>query len=225
MGDVGMMQGGITSPATLPRRRGHNAGFTLLQILVVIAVVGLLTVLLSQGVRFGLVSWGRQLHDDDRKSELATVDHVLRELIGGMDPGGPPGDQVQIAGDVKSLRFTAKLPEAAQRRTRVRRANILIAMDDSNRLTLSYQPYFPSPIGPAVPARQSILLDGVEDLSISYWQPPGAGQSGAWRTMWNAREPPGLIRFRLVLARTPGMPQPIPWPDIVVAPMQARYMF
>ena len=222
MDEVCVRQGGITSPAPPRRRWKHHAGFTLLEILVAVSVVGLLTVLLSQGVQFALMSWGQQLRDDDRTSELEAVDHVLRELIGRMDPGGLPGDQVQIAGNVNSLRFTAKLPEGAQWRTPLRRAHILIAVDDSMRLTLSYQPYFPSPIGPAVPARQEILLDGVEGLSIAYWQPPDANQPGAWRTTWNARDPPGLIRFRLTLARTPGMPRPTPWPDIVVAPMQAR---
>jgi general secretion pathway protein J len=218
-------QGGTASLATPRWRRSRQAGFTLLESLVTIAIVGLLMVLLSQGVRFGLSSWGLRLHDDDRASKLEAVDHVLRELISRMDPGGTPGNPAPIAGAANNLRFTAKLPEGAQGLTPIRRAYILIAVDSSKRLTLSFQPYLPSPIGPTVPERRSILLEGVESVQFAYWQPTDAHQSGAWLATWNASDPPGLVRLRVILADMPGMPRSAPWPDIIVAPMRARWIF
>jgi prepilin-type N-terminal cleavage/methylation domain-containing protein len=39
---------------------GHPAGFTLLEILIALAILGFILLSLGQGLRFGLTAWGIQ---------------------------------------------------------------------------------------------------------------------------------------------------------------------
>ena len=75
----------------------QQAGFTLLELLVVVVVLGLLIVGLSQGVRAGLALWNAQSRRTDETSELDAAARVLRSLLSGItasptagfNPGAP----------------------------------------------------------------------------------------------------------------------------------------
>ena len=75
----------------LRRGRGKAAGFTLLEIVVALAVFGFLLVGLSQTVRFGLTAWRQDARLSDGKTDLEAVDRSLRTVIENLDPGEDAG--------------------------------------------------------------------------------------------------------------------------------------
>ncbi len=196
--------------------RPGEAGFTLLEILVALVVLGLVLVLLGQGVQFGLAAWRSQARIAAERGDLDTVDRTLRTLVARMDPGGQAAE-ARVQGDGRSLAFTTDLPLAAVQLA-TRHADVSLSVDGAHRLSLFWVTHFRNWLGPARVPAQATLAEGVDRLEISYWQPPFGGKPGGWLARWDGRgDPPALIRFRLSFTDPRRH-----WPDIVTATMRTR---
>ncbi len=191
--------------------RQADAGFTLLEILVVLVVFGFLLVSLSQTVRFGVTAWRYQSRVSDGKTDLEAVDRSLRLIIQNLSPSDAP-DRPAIVGSAASLTgVTAlRLPGAGLAPVPIE-AGLAVS---GSRLVLRWHPYHHvTPLQPAPPPRETELIDGVAGLGIAYWQP-----SGAWTSTWDQPDLPLLIRIRLTFRDE----STAHWPDIIVAPRLSR---
>lgn len=184
----------------------REGGFTLLELLVALVVLGFILAGLSQGAQFGLLAAGSQTRTVAERGELDAVDRAVRHLIQEMDPGragAPPG----LRGTASSLAFTSALPTASA--LPVRQAAIVLAAE-GGRLVLRATPRFPG-VGASM---ETELLRDVERLEASYWS---RGAQPRWVSSWAERDLPALVRLRLVFP--PGDRRR--WPDIVAAPMRS----
>jgi general secretion pathway protein J len=84
------------------------AGFTLLELIVALAIMGLVMVGVVQGVRFGIAGWQAQARHIDSYAELDGVDRVMRELLTGIIVT----DTTSFSGAKDRLSFTGRLPNA-----------------------------------------------------------------------------------------------------------------
>ncbi len=185
-----------------------DRGFTLLEVLVALVVLGFLMVGLSQGVRFGLTAWGAQARMIDAGGDLDAVDRTLRGLIARIDPG-TRADPPMIAGDPTRFTFSSVLPEALG----AREADLLVAMNPDHRLLLRWTPHLHAKRTRPPPAPQTEeLLRGIAGLEFAY------RGSGGWVRSWNAADLPALVRIRVVFPAG----DPRHWPDIVAAPLRSR---
>ena len=203
-------------------RNQRTAGFTLLEILVALTVMGFLLVTLSHGTRFGMRAWNTQTRAIDAQEELEAVDRTLRHLVAEIDTG-TTADAIPLMGEASRLAFVSRLPMAApgpqgtgrgDGQTGGHFAAIVLRVDASHRLEMLWRPYTRAVLfGPPPASRGDILLTGVERLEMSYWR-----REGGWSKSWSDRELPALIRFRLVFPSG----DPRRWPDVVVTPMRGR---
>jgi general secretion pathway protein J len=201
------------------RRAVGQAGFTLLEILITLAVLGLLMTMLLQGVRFGIAAWQVQARTLSARGDLDAAERMLRTLVAEANPGSLGGTPPLFKGLPYSVTFTTVLPEAVGA-VGPREADVTLAVDQAHRLVLLFLPHYRNRIGPSPPPQEVVLLTGVERMDIAYWQEAGFGQKAEWQTEWQRREMlPKLVRFHLVLAaRGRGYN-----PDIVVAPRRDRW--
>jgi general secretion pathway protein J len=186
-------------------------GFTLLEIMIALAVFGFLLAGLSQTVRFGLVAWQQDLRLSEEKVDLDGVDRTLRSVVENLAPQDDSG-QTSIEGTDSSFTGVTRLrvPGMGERPIPVD-AGLAVS---GHRLVLRWRPYrHVVPIGPAPAPAETELIGDVVRLGISYWRPPGI-----WVSRWHEPDLPLLIRFRLTFA---GSPAPR-WPDIIVAPILSR---
>jgi general secretion pathway protein J len=195
-------------------RRGES-GFTLLEVLVSLVVLALIVLGLSQGLRFGILAFQRQSGAIDRAADMDAVDRTLRGIIEQIDPGNAH-DAPEIQGSAHSVEFTSELPEGATAALPTRAAEIRIMVDRHHRLILRWAPYSHAiPIGPPPPSTDTVLLAGIDHITISYWARSGPPH---WLSAWSAPEVPALIRIGLSFP--PG--SRMEWPDIVAAPQRSR---
>lgn len=193
------------------RRPGqHESGFTLLEILVALAVLGFLVVGLTQGTRYGLRAWDRQARLVAERGDLDAVDRVLRRLVEQMDPGSPVSAPL-LRGTGRTLEFTTDLGPAAGP-LGAREADVRLSAEDG-RLVLRWRPHLHAVrLGPTPPPTVTEILRGVERLEIAY------RRDGAWRDAWDGARLPEAVRLRLVFPPADARR----WPGIVAVPMRAR---
>ena len=100
-------------------KRQRDAGFTLLELLVALVVLGFVLAGLSGGVRYGLRAADTQARTLAERSELDAVDRAVRRLIEQMDPG-TARDGTGMQGTAGRLVFVSELPVASGLATRAR---------------------------------------------------------------------------------------------------------
>lgn len=195
----------------------RDRGFTLLEVLVVVAIAGLLFVGLSQGTRVGLLAWAMQARRINTHGGMDEVDLALRRMIAQMDPGT---DAVQnpIIGNRSSVSFTTELPMTADA-LMTRRADVWLGVDGSHRLILRWTPHLHAkPLGPQPQPQTAVLLEGVDSLQISYWQPATTGQAAGWLQEWQRTDLPALLRLHLTFSGDGSRR----WPDIIASTERER---
>jgi general secretion pathway protein J len=191
-----------------------QSGFTLLETLVALVVLGMLISGLTQGLRIGVSAWQTQRQGIAARSDLHGTDALLRTLVTGMDPGGVSGEPSIIVGTAHSLAFTSTLPQAADG-SATREADLRLLVDDDHQLQLLWLTHVRNRIQPAPLPERATLLQQVDHLEIAYWKDARDG----WLSKWTGPMLPRLIRFRIAFS-DPGRRR---MPDIVVSPMRDRW--
>jgi general secretion pathway protein J len=179
-----------------PHRERGDAGFTLLEIIVAVVVLGFVLAGLVQGTRFGINAWDVQTRLTDNAAEMERVERVLRLIV---EQATPPmaADDKPFIGQEHRMVLVTRLPDQPPTEP-VRRAQIAVGVDDQHRLLLRWQPH-PNAVAikPLPPPSQIVLCEGVDHLDISYRQAVGDG--GRWKSSWDDNALPALVTMHIVL--------------------------
>lgn len=182
-------------------------GFTLLELLVAMALLALLAATLAGSLRFGARSWDAAAERGRSWSEVAAVQDVLRNTLGQAQPlppragkETPPG----FEGDAQGLRLIAPLGERFGPPGLYRLELRIVPSAAGLGLRLSWQ-LLEGEAGaggvPGVVGGERLLLDGFDRLAFAYrGAPPADGTPTPWRSAWSAAEPPPRL-LRLEGAR------------------------
>jgi general secretion pathway protein J len=195
-------------------RHGKQAGFTLLETLVALVVLGFLMTGLVQGLRLGVVAWQMQSRKLAEQGDADTSERTLRALIGRMDPGGFSPQKPTFAGNASGFGLTTSLPESAGALA-VRDADVTLSVSENHDMQLLWVPHYRNRIGQPPPPERVVLRHDVDHLELAYWR----GATPGWQPEWAERALPKLIRIRIVPTRAGGRLGP----DIVIAPMRERW--
>jgi general secretion pathway protein J len=175
-------------------RQTRASGFTLLELLVVITILGLILAALGNGVHFAGQAWQLQERRSARQGDLDAVQNLVRNLI---------ASGASFEGDATSLRFVSELPEALAR-------GGLYEVElhtTEDRLLLSWRPHFKGAQS-ATATTHTEIIKNVTAFEFTY-----SIQAGGWQhVLTAAMKRPALIRIGLRIGDRA-------WPLLVVAPM------
>lgn len=196
-------------PAGRPTASDH--GFTLIEVIVALVVLGFLLAGLAQATRFGITAWGLETRMADNAASLERMDRVLRRLI---EQACAPttADDKPFVGQEHRLVFMTMMPNEPQAQP-IRRAQVAIGVDDRHRLVLHWQPHPDAmTIGQAPKMQDVVLAEGMERIDLAYRQSTSDG--GKWSKTWNDAMLPSTVQIHFVLAD--GRHR---WPDMAVPTM------
>ena len=196
--------------------RDRQSGFTLLELLVALVVLGLLMVGLIQGVRAGLTLRQAQTQRLSRTAELDAAMRLLRGMLtrlpapsaGRQAVATSSGAEAGFKGAADRVRFTGFLPTGLGTTDRV---DITLYVQ-SQRLTLSWARHYHERRLRQPPApTTTIVLYGVSRLELSYWGSLTPNEPPGWQPRWENPAAPQLIRLRLSFVKG----DPRRWPDLI----------
>jgi general secretion pathway protein J len=185
----------------------RDTGFTLLELLVALVVLGLVLVGAVQGVRFGIVGWEGQSRQINATAEIDGVDRVLRDLFQGISVSGA----LSFDGRPDSVTFVGSLPRAVP--AQLRQAEMSLQVTADHRLVLRWRPHRHATELFTPPLQEIELARQVAGIEFAYW-PQSARTGQGWQTNLSGGVP-RLIRVHIFGERGDNRH----WPDMIAAPI------
>ena len=199
-----------------PRPTSCEGGFTLLEILVALLILGFLVVGLSASVHAGLALWRAERRQIAKTQELDATARVLRELLTGIPQVAPGGfaaganGRGGIRGTSHEFVFVGDMPTGIGT---TRRADTKLELL-GHRLALLWAPHEHEQVARPPRPHEEVLVRGVENLELGYWGSAAPLKPPTWLSRWRGPELPQLIRVRLIFKKG----DPRHWPDLIAAP-------
>jgi len=209
----------VTSNTPTKQRRLRNQeGFTLLEALVAVALLGLLSAALAGGLRFGVDAWARGSAHSDQLSRTTVVQGLLRRVVGEAYPyflsNDPTRPYVDFEGTSESLTLLASTPVVLGGVGRSRFRLSVAKHDGLSDLVMTSQAELAAADAPSTVEKKT-LLAGTASVEFAYF---GKGRSEAnaqWHDRWTGQSAlPQLIQIQV---RFPEGDTRL-WPDLVIAP-------
>jgi general secretion pathway protein J len=209
----------VTSGTHRRRLRLYSqAGFTLVEMLVAIALLSLLSVALTAGLRLGIDAWARGSTHSDQLSHTLAVQGLLRDIIGQAYPyvltADPTRRYVDFDGTNESIAMLAPAPVALAVTGRARFTLAIVRHGGRSDLILTSQPEL-APADPPSTAPQKTLLAGASAVGFAYFGQLRSETRAEWHERWT--EQPALPQLLRVQVRFPDGDSRL-WPDLVIAP-------
>jgi general secretion pathway protein J len=200
-------------------RRGSEAGFTLLELLIAMTLLGLLMTMIFGGLRFGVRVWERSEAYSSGADAVRLAQTLLRRDLEQAYPmfvdDDPTRAHVDFSGSPQAIAFLgpepAVLGPGGRARIRVlgreQGADVALAVQMQSEL---------SNAGASVP--EEVLLTGLKSVEFGYFGKRRDENAASWHDRWdNQTRLPLLIRIR---AEFPERSRRT-WPELIVAPRLA----
>lgn len=214
-------------------RRGLRTvehGFTLLELLVAITLLGLLMAALFGGLRLGMRVWETADARLDASARIQIVQDFIRQRLTEALPlegvlpelaeagiGEPP-----FQGTAEAVQFASLLPENLG--AGVYLMELVLSeswyADGRGDLVLRWRPFEPDDqTTEEIEPEERVLIENIEALELSYFGTIDPAQPPDWWQAWEGQsELPRLVRLRVRFAEDDERQ----WPELIVCPMVDR---
>ena len=166
-------------------------GFTLVELLIALALTGIVSLLLLEGVRFSALGLGRLSDRADRLEARRSLEDLLRRELGAVSAAPLLSNVPALVGEPQSLQFLTLANDGGAGLYRVRLD--VETQGGTRRLVLKRRRLDALS---AADEQRAVLVPRLGDLRIAYFGALSPGGAAQWQEEWKGlRDPPALVRF------------------------------
>lgn len=194
--------------------RPFGRGFTLMEMMIAMALIGMALTIAFAALRFASRSWERTDALGGELDQLRIAYNVVRRQLAQAQAIKPDEARrvLLFHGGPLSLEFVAPAPVQDGRLAALYRYRFRFVKEEQGTgLLLEYRPYHPGDDpGWQGEVDTSHLLEGLQGGRFSYFT-VSPKQQGDWQAMWDKPESlPSMVRMEVQLR-----PQSTPWPALI----------
>jgi general secretion pathway protein J len=158
----------------------RDAGFTLIEVLVALVILGFIVSGLAGGTQLGLAALGEQSRAVAEYGGLEPVDRALRRIVA--DIALPADNQLPgLVGDPRGFACLTSAPAAEDAGGMAPRVDAYVAANGTHQLVPRWSPHLHAGrIAPRPPPTEKVLLQGIDRVEVSYLSPDRSGWLGSW---------------------------------------------
>ncbi len=194
--------------------RKINAGFTLIEVLIAMTLLGIMVVLLFSSMKTCAESWQKGEDKIAEVNDAAVVyqffQHHLTTALPLWDDFTEKDNRVfAFQGKHEEIQFVSSFPASAKK-TGLQLFSLKLMKDDEGQfIQVSITPFFPSAEGDEWRKEEVTLLNHVSNFSLSYFGSDDLQGEGYWQDVWQQESQPRLVKIKI--ERDDGNY----WPDMV----------
>jgi prepilin-type N-terminal cleavage/methylation domain-containing protein len=198
-----------------PKARAARPGFTLVELLVVVAILGVAVTVVAAALAGGIRAWdAARTFNTVELASLTGLRVLHRDLMNSL-----PFYAVNFAGTSAQMSFAALINDApGTPETQRRIGSVVYGFDPRRGVLFRRQRAFPSSASPS--ERSEEIAGGLRDAGFLYAPAPEGDEEPEWHDTWtDTTNYPGAVRIKLAFAgedgdvtmtRTVALPVPMP---------------
>jgi len=191
------------------RERRAEKGFTLIEVLIAVALVSAIFVIVAGALQFSVRAWRNTEASLTAVRDVAFAQSILRRTLESAYPRLAGDDRIDFVGDATGVRFVAETPNALDAPVRSRIAIRSVASEDGVAVVIEITPEFSDT------RVEETLIEGMSSVSFSYLprRRDGAG-APEWTDRWAGEaRPPALVKIEA----QPAKDDRRRWPALIIA--------
>jgi general secretion pathway protein J len=183
--------------------RKASAGFTLIEVLIAMTLLGIMIVLLFSSMKICADSWQK---GEDKITEVNDVAVVYQFFQHHLSTAKPLWDDFSeennkifaFQGKNQELQFVSSFPASAKKSGLQLFSLKLINDSDEQLIQVSIKPFYPVAEGEEWRQEEVTLLRHVRNFSLSYFGAEESQPEGSWRDDWLEKETqPRLVKIKI----------------------------
>jgi general secretion pathway protein J len=193
---------------------------TLVELLVALALVGLLTLMLFDALKRGARVWQLSHENGSDAEEMVSAQIFLRGRLSHLDPStrveASALRRSAVEGAADEVAFSAPLPQSGDRHGVYRYRLFTRQAPTGQSLLVAWRLDHgePDATGGIDSVQTETLVDHIRSVAIDYYDRPASG-TPRWTSSWRSQlSPPALVRIRVSFDETDRRY----WPDLIVRP-------
>jgi general secretion pathway protein J len=194
----------------MPRAQ-HNRGFTLIEMLVALALMGMIAVILITSLQIGGHTWQRVIRAASSAEDIAQAQEALRLRLSALYPD----DRADVSrpsflsSNGASLEFSGAAPDSTA--DGILRYQIAVSASSGALEVRSWPDQ--DHLAPSNDSKPEALLSHVASMAVQFWQKADEAP-GRWVDRWDSKQVPRLIRIDVAF----GADDKRRWPPLYVEP-------
>lgn len=196
--------------------RVNNPGFTLIEVLIAMTLLGVMIVLLFTSLKLCAQSWEQGEKKISQVNEVAVVHQFFRHYLVSAVPlwddfSSKEGKTFAFQGRKQSMQFVSSFP-ASTARSGIQLFTLQLQQQDGDQvIKVTLTPFFPTASGEQWQQEEVILLRHVREFSLTYFGIAEELGESSWQDEWLEKElQPQLVKINIATDNGTF------WPEMIV---------